>query len=265
MSTKSYWADKDQKKEQARIHTAKMEQFFKKEIEECVKKTKVYDDAEVYKCNKGFLNNQELITESYKKPGIIIEDIDSVSAILKYAKEKTTVLNFASYKEPGGMFLQGSTAQEECLCHQSFLYNVLSKKQNYYEYNKKSLNKALYTNRALYSPDVIFGKGNKIVKCDVITCAAPNFSTASKYQSVSRADNNLVLKSRIDFVLAIAALNQVSTLILGAYGCGVFGQNPVDVASIFKDKINQYPFELVIFAIPKSANGNLDAFNLVFQ
>ena len=256
MSVKSYWADKDQKKEQARIHTAKMNRFFKKEIEECIQKTKIYDDAEV-KYNKNLSGNKNPTVALYEKPGIIVEDIDSVSAILKYAKGKTAVLNF--------MFLQGSIAQEECLCHQSFLYNVLSKKQSYYEYNKKSLNKALYTNRALYSPDIIFGKENKIKKCDVITCAAPNFSAASKYQGVSRDNNNLVLMSRIDFILAIAALNQVSTLILGAYGCGVFGQNPVDVASIFKDKIDQYPFEQVVFAVPKSANGNLDAFNLVFQ
>ena len=40
---------------------------------------------------------------------------------------KIAVLNFASFKNPGGMFYNGSSAQEESLCHESFLYNVLKK------------------------------------------------------------------------------------------------------------------------------------------
>ena len=93
-------------------------------------------------------------------------------------------------------------------------------------------------NRGLYSPNIIFYKDGNCVSCDVITCAAPNKSTAQKYQNVSDEENTRVLRSRIKFVLDIAKDNYVDTLILGAYGCGVFGQDAKEVASIFKEYLN---------------------------
>ena len=60
---------------------------------------------------------------------------DSVEAIMNYSQGKTAVLNFASYKEPGGGFMAGSQAQEESFCHESFLYNVLRQFQYYYDWN----------------------------------------------------------------------------------------------------------------------------------
>ena len=57
------------------------------------------------------------------------------------------------------------------------------------------------------------------------------------------------------------------TLILGAYGCGVFGQDPRQVANIFKLYLKNIncSFERVIFAIPESPNNkNLKEFKKVF-
>lgn len=258
---KEYWTNKQERASQARKHTLKMEEKYKNEIAKSIKNTICYSTD--YKSSDSTVNKKDLQIE--------VIDIDSVSAILQYKKEtqnrKIAVLNFSSYKNPGGMFLSGSKAQEECLCHESFLYNVLSQKQKFYEWNNWHKNKALYLNRALYSPDIRFEKNDSFsCLCDVITCAAPNKSAAQKYQDVSDEENTKALHSRIKFILDIAKDNQVDTLILGAYGCGVFGQSAHEVASIFKEYLDTTHscFEKVVFAIPKGNNNNYIEFKKVF-
>lgn len=129
------------------------------------------------------------------KPAFTLTDMDSVSCLFNLSNNgRTAILNYASYKNPGGFFLGGSPAQEEALN----LYPILLA----FAWNRQRLNKALYLNRALYSPSVVF----KQKEADIITCAAPNFRTAHRYQ--------------------IAEENGVENLIAGAWGCGVFMQLP---------------------------------------
>jgi len=255
---KEYWTDKEKRAIKAKDHTMDMHNRYGKEIELSVSKTKIYDNPFVE------LNHADSVVKS---TNIIIEDIDSVSAVLKYGGENTAVLNFSSYKNPGGMFMRGSKAQEECLCHESFLYNVISRfSVPFYEWNNRHKNKALYTNRALYSP-IIFERNGVVRMTNVITCAAPNKSAAQKYQNVSDEENCEVLKSRIKFVLDVARDNGVKTLILGAYGCGVFGQDATEVANIFKQYLDtEYKcFDTVVFAVPYGRDMNLLKFQEVFK
>ena len=101
----------------------------------------------------------------------------------------------------------------------------------------------------------------------MLTCASPNLTAARKYCNVSDATNTDVLVSRCDYVLDILAEQGADVIILGAFGCGVFGQDPFEVATIFKDLIsNKYEgvFSKVVFAIPQGKNGNLDEFRKVF-
>ena len=166
------------------------------------------------------------------------------------------------------MFLNGSKAQEECLCHESFLYNVLSQfVLEFYDWNNRHKNKALYLNRGLFSSGVWFFRENSHVECSVITCAAPNKSAAQKYQNVSDEENTRVLRSRIKFVLDMAKDNNVNTLILGAYGCGVFGQDATEVANIFKEYLTTTHkcFYNVVFAVPSGRDGNYEKFVKVFS
>lgn len=170
----------------------------------------------------------------------------------KKASKKICILNFASYKVPGGGFLNGSMAQEESLCHISTLYNVLKHQEDYYAYNNKHLNYALYTNRALYSPQIYFPTSG--FYCDVITCAAPNLTACKRFNpEVAKKENSRLLKERIKFILDIAADNKVDVLILGAFGCGVFGQDIEEVINIFLDYLMlEYKcFDEVVFAIPE--------------
>ena len=256
--TKRYYPNKEERAKLARNHTKEMEDLYKDEIKDCI------DETLVYNANSKFiekrLNNKQII---------IVDEIDSVGAVFKYVNinEITAVLNFASYNNPGGNFINGSKAQEECLCYESYLYNVLKGRIGYYKINHKNKNRSLYTDRALYSPNVRFTKECKDVFCDVITCAAPNKTAAQKYYNVSDEENSEVLKERIEFVLKIAQDNGVDNLILGAYGCGVFGQDPLEVAKIFKEFLSgKYKcFNKVIFAIPNRLEMNYRCFKRIFK
>lgn len=264
---KKYWENRDDRVRRAKEHTKQMAERYSEQIRESVKKTIEYMPA--YNGSLSYQAQQKMPSKTEMQ--VDVDALDSVSAIMKYAKdgENIAVLNFASYKNPGGKFIDGSKAQEECLCHESNLYNVLSEFQHsYYDWNSKNLNRSLYRDRALYSPDVIFNKNGKEVHCGVITCASPNKSAAQKYCNVSDQENSMVLKGRIEYVLKIAKDNCADTLVLGAYGCGVFGQDPKEVASIFKgllEKPEYQCFSHVVFAIPEGKDRNLESFREAFK
>ena len=143
-----YWQNKSGRTEQAKKHTREMEQKYSQKIKDCIAKTAIYDNRNIH-IPSNYVQLGELTMEVMKT--------DTVDAIFKVKeKGRIAVLNFASYKNAGGGFLSGSRAQEECLCHESFLYNVLKEfKEYYYEQNLKDLNRALYRNKALYSPDIV--------------------------------------------------------------------------------------------------------------
>lgn len=250
---KQYSKIKEKRIKESIEHTEKMDNQCSDLIKYSIENTKMYSID--FKCEK-------IVPE--KETEIIVTNKDSVSA-LYYHYDKMAVLNFASYKKPGGGFINGSIAQEECLCYESFLYNVLREFPDFYEWNSFNTNKALYLNRALYSPYILFNHAGNLVRCDVITCAAPNLSAARKYYGVTDEENFKILYDRIRFMLDIAKENGVETLILGAYGCGVFGQDPRVVAKIFKELLTTtyQCFDKVIFAIP--GGKNLEEFKKVFN
>lgn len=254
-----YFDRKNELKEKALKHTEKMEEQFENEIQKCVENTLVYGEE----ANPAPVALKR--AEGIAAPKVYIDTLDSVSSIFSHHTGKTAVLNFASYKNPGGKFIEGSSAQEECLCHASYLYNVLLRMPKYYKWNKDHINKALYLDRALYTPDITFFSGtentdnpSEIVKADVITCAAPNISTAERYAGVLGSENLDALLDRIKFVLNIAMDNHVDTLILGAFGCGVFGQNATIVARYFAYALKTYDYHLknIYFSILNRGNND---------
>lgn len=182
------------------------------------------------------------------------------------------ILNFASFTRPGGGFIKGSIAQEEALCHVSNLYNVLLSFKEYYDenYNKSSFKTGLYDNWAIYSPNIYFKVVDFEAYANVITCPAPNYNiykTISLYNDIfgDKTCYDEVLQSRIKYVLDIARDNEQKVLILGAFGCGVFGNDPIKVATMFKSQLQNYKFDKVIFAIPHTNNGNYKAFKKIFN
>lgn len=196
---------------------------------------------------------------------VIMEKLDSVSSVFKHkADGKLCLLNFASYKNPGGAFITGSMAQEEAICHSSNLYVILNNwrfDNEFYSPNKKKLRLGLYNSNLIYTPDVLFfGNDVDTVKCDVITCAAPNRAPILRYHNDMLGDVNTAMLDRIDHLMFSAYVNKVDTLILGAFGCGIFKNDPTVTANIFKYLVyTKYKgiFKKVVFAIPDDKNYNV--------
>lgn len=277
MSLNSYYfADKNMRSKMARIHTEKMDMKYGDEIEECITHSIICDS------NKDWYNGKTASFTEDTKTNISLIDKGSVEVIFSN-KDKANgmcVLNFASYTQPGGMFLKGSCTQEESLCSASFLYNVLTSNRlkHYYDWNNDNKNRGMYFNRAIYSPNVRFfdyqeydshSSSFESVTCDVITCACPNWSIAMRYGNFTKEENYEACKSRIEFILSIAASFNVRTFILGAFGCGVFAQDGVEIAKIFKEMLSvKYKdvFENVIFAVPIGEyDTNYSKFESVFN
>lgn len=255
MVSVNYWMNKEENAKIAREWADKMWREYRDEIEESVSLSQIYSpDSKLEEA------------KNPKMPAVCLSDRDTVSAIFDLKScwkdgDKLAVLNFASYKHPGGMFLAGSSAQEESLCHESTLYDVLVQfDDDYYDWNARYLNKALYVNRALYSPGIVFVRNHELTGADVITCAAPNFTPGRRYGTVKPEENSEALRSRIKFVLDIAQENNNTHLILGAFGCGVFSQNPTEVATIFLDLLPNYNFKYVEFAVPDKNSANYKGF-----
>lgn len=254
---------KKERKQQAETHVKAMRNWFSSYIMASVRSSVIYGPSEAILDSIG-------TGDDHAPVPVTIEDQDVAAAVLEAKctnrSARTAVLNFASYKEPGGRFLDGCMAQEEALCHASGLYNVLRQFGSYYEWNREHLNRALYWNRGIYSPDVPFVFEDKFFFCDVITVAAPNRRAAQTYCRVTAEENYEALYDRIRFVLDIAEHQQVDVLILGAYGCGVFGQDPNEVAGICKELLSsgRYSFQKAVFPIPVGEDGNLKAFRKTF-
>jgi len=168
------------------------------------------------------------------------------------------VLNFASAKNPGGGFLSGAGAQEESLARSSALFPRVSQMTRMYSENRKSAS-CLYFHYMVYSPRVPVFKndaGNLLqlpYQVDFITAPAPNAGVARERLTNPAEEIKQVMIERIDRILAVCAHQGCDTLVLGAYGCGVFGNSIEEVAWYFRvllTKKYQNVFRLVHFAVP---------------
>ncbi|WP_040950959.1 TIGR02452 family protein [Gorillibacterium massiliense] len=166
----------------------------------------------------------------------------TVKAILDYAeagKERVGVLNFASAKNPGGGFLNGAMAQEESLAASGGLYKTQLRNEGYYMANR-ACQSMMYTDHAIYSPDVVFFRDQQFdlikqpVTASVLTLPAVNYGQVLlKGEDPLQAER--VMKDRMRLALTIFAHKNDKDLILGAYGCGVFRNDPVKVARWWRE------------------------------
>jgi uncharacterized protein (TIGR02452 family) len=255
----SYWHDRAAFAEAAREHHKKMLKTYADQIAESVKGTVVYG-------GDGKEPEKDGMRET--EPSFLFTEQNTVPALYKaaelYPGKKIAVLNFASYQHPGSKYMDGDLGQEESLCRESTLYECLMGCPAFYEWNRQHKNHALYTDRALYVPNVIFG-WNGAVTSDVISIAPPNRTAYARYfgETADKYNHN-ALASRIRFIKEVAESEHVQVLIIGAFGCGEAGQDQDEVASLFHDAFAVTSVEHVVCAVPPKNAKNQEAFQRVF-
>lgn len=206
-------------------------------------------------------------------PSVTVVDEDSVTAVLARGRGLASacdlaVLDFASFTSAGGGYARGAWAQEEALCAESTLYNVLATQKAWYAENRRrNINCELYRNRALVVPRVRFDREKYHSYADVIVAAAPNARRARTEYRVSDEALAEAMRGRIRLVLAVADELGHEKLVLGAFGCGVFGWDAGQVAEMFRAELASggHVAREVVFAVPRGRfDENLERFEHAF-
>lgn len=180
--------------------------------------------------------------------------------------QSVVALNFGSGKNPGGGFLAGATAQEESLCRASALYACL-RDQPMYGYHQLR-NDPFYSDRVIYSPNVpVFRDDDGALleapyRLSFLTSPAVNARLMLERNAAAGPAIEAAMRIRARRVLEVAAAHEHDTLVLGAWGAGVFGNAPEMIAAAFGDALEgplEGVFRRVVFAILEGAEGTTRA------
>lgn len=180
----------------------------------------------------------------------------SAAKTLIKAGYRPAALNMASSTDPGGGFLEGGRAQEEYLCRSSALYFCLAGNQMYLEETFHT--NPFYDDYVIYSPDVIVFREDdgalleQPYHCSIITSPAVHAHAVNYYMPQRSGEIESMMWNRILKVLAVGANHNHDSLVLGAWGCGAFGNDGYMVSNLFKIALEENfrgAFSHVVFAI----------------
>lgn len=215
----------------------------------------------------------------------------TLEAAAAYKDMRVAVHNFASATNPGGGVTKGSTAQEECLCRCSALYEMLNTKEMWdgFYIPHRAASDPVHNDDIIYTPGVVVFKTDTSApvtmpesewyEVDVITCAAPNlrdnpsnpYNQNDGMRKVKISDKELleIHEKRLRRILDVAAYNDDEVVVLGAFGCEAFQNKPEVVARAAANVIGDYlnAFRIIEFAVYCSPRDlrNYDVFKRVIH
>lgn len=254
----------------------------KSSIDTTIKYTQIISETDNILCeNTNVFNTEIVITKD--------RTFKAGQQLLKEGYNSVCVHNFASATNPGGGVVKGSSAQEECLCRCSTLYPTLNTKECmqkfYYPHRKQN---AIHNGDCIYTPNITVFKSDVTYpelmaesdwyNVNVITCAAPNlrdnpnnkWNTDENATKVTLTQKELyeIHKFRLQRIIDIAYANNNECLVIGAFGCGAFRNEPSIVARAMKDTLaqNKGKFKKIVLAIycsPKDTT-NYEVFKRIF-
>ncbi len=208
-----------------------------------------------------------------KKADVVVSKKRTYEAAAAYKGNHVAVHNFASASNPGGGVVNGSGAQEECLCRCSNLYFCLNTPDMWgmFYTPHRAAHDPIHNDDIIYTPDIVVFKTDTDrpelmerdawYNVDVITCAAPNLraNPSNRYNSgdgtrevsLSNKELQALHEKRLRRILDSAVMNHADTVILGAFGCGAFCNEPHVVATAAANVVRDYiyAFENIEFAV----------------
>lgn len=240
-----------------------------KKLEEAVRRS-VSEQKLILESDRIAPPNLDIFAESTE---VVVSKKRTFEAASKYKGNQVAVHNFASASNPGGGVEKGANAQEECLCRCSGLYFCLNTPQmrdGFYTPHRKAHN-PIHNDDIIYTPEIVVFKTDERIpklmdekdwyKVNVITCAAPNlrvrpsnpYNSGDGNKAIVMKDRDLLTlhEKRLRRILDVAVLEGNDTIILGAFGCGAFENNPEIVAMASRNVIKKYlhAFKTIEYAI----------------
>ena len=208
------------------------------------------------------------VTTTETKLSVVNNDCLVVGKQMQDEGLSTAVLNMASAYRPGGGVLNGARAQEECIFRRSnlFMSLYLFDRQMYdlviepnlddmYDLNFIQQGYPMEENfGGIYSDDVTVFKDGEYewlydpYQIAFISVAAMNINRALRQGEQILVDGRLsnravaITKNKIRTIYRIGILHGHDSLVLGAWGCGAFGNPPEQMAHLFIDVLNEDEF-----------------------
>jgi uncharacterized protein (TIGR02452 family) len=228
----------------------------------------IYRDGEAPRLDKKYCPN-------LPSTRIRVLDSDTIDAALALppsaasgSKRHPCVLNMANANSPGGGWQHGALAQEEALCYRTSLSRTL--KKHYYPLPDKG---------GIYSPYVLVIRAN--LKCghDLLdvqvpsqlpvisavsvaaVCIPPTMTDGNGVRKYVLAQDKRLMEEKMRVILRIAAKNGHRQVVLGAFGCGAFGNPREEVAKMWAAVLREAEFAGgwwadVVFAVLDDGRGN---------
>lgn len=207
--------------------------------------------------NDGYLCRKEALDPArcpkYKPTKVRVVDSDTIDAALALqdsALKPVAVLNMANATRAGGGWQHGALAQEEAICYRSSLIKTLHHKHY-----------PLPDDAAIYSPTVMiiresmkdghdlldFREPSLLDVISVISAAAVCQPYLKKDASGLRVYQNVtdekLMKEKMRVILRTAIRNGHRQLVLGAFGCGAFGNPNHVVAQLWSGVLQEQEFQ----------------------
>ena len=252
-------------------HRCKTNQRLKEGIAKSVQEQKIILERDALdKAFPDMASNKNRYKSAAK---VVVSKKRSYEAASAYQGKKVCVHNFASAANPGGGVTKGSSAQEESLCRCSTLYFCLNTAKPWEAFYgpHRAAHDPVHNDDCIYTPDVIVIKTDEAeprimqekdwYSVDVITCAAPNLRERPSNQmnsgdgqtavKLTSEEQMIIHEKRLRRILDIAVAEGDEVVILGAFGCGAFENDPQAVATAANHVLDDYlhAFETIEFAV----------------